>query len=49
MGRRRRERERVRERGVGGRETGETRRRATPPNHEAESCYATGEGGAEEN
>ena len=35
------ERERVREREVGGREAGETRRRASPANHEAESCYVT--------
>ena len=31
------------------REAGEARRRVSPVNHEAESCYVTGKGGAEEN
>ena len=43
------ERERVKERGIGGRETGEARSRESPANHEAGSCYVIGEGGTEEN
>ena len=39
----------MRERGVGGREVGEARRRGIPADHEAESCYITGESRAEEN
>ena len=42
-------RERVRERDFGGREAGKARRRVSPANHEAESCYVTGGGRAEEN
>ena len=41
--------QRERERGFGGREAREAKRRASPTNHEAESCYITGEGRAEEN
>ena len=39
----------MREWGVGERDAGEARRRTNPANHEAESCYVTGEGGTEEN
>ena len=46
---RERERESVRKRGISGREADETRRRASPANHEAESYYVTGKGEAEEN
>ena len=35
--------------GVGGSEAHEARRRASSANHEAEACYVTGEGRAEEN
>ena len=37
----------MRERGIGEREAGEAKRRASSANHKA--CYVTGEGGTEEN